>query len=999
MATGFDFRDMFKGATSEETDDKARRAVAAFRGMQPTLSAYAQMITGRPEVRVVAHPTSNGMTDGTKVYYRPPIALGDAVPHQRNLCDKRGDLMTQRCPACAVREEVLAGIYHEISHIANGSFKPPTSDELGDIVVDLGHEFGFGFGVKVAERVKAHPGYSNISVLVSPFMHMLWNAVEDSRIDSAMFAARPGTKIMFDAAVLRTMERGFETKTPLGGVAMTLWHEQPLNSQVILGVFLLTSDYAYRDYLDSRVVEALDDAQIQAMTKGAVVGMDSAADSFRLAFQALVRLRQLGFLKSDDDPEEDKKDDDPREEERTDEASNEGSSEGTESSTSTNESGDNEAGEESSEQDSEGPGSGEGVPESDGDTGSDPSADADGQGSDDSDTDDDAPGGDSDDATGDGTADDDASGNSSASESDADAADYAGEPGSDDESGSSDGDRGGDSGGDSDDGSEGDAEGNDSEDRGSDGDGSGNSGGTKPGRDGRPSREAGSTPEADHDDSPESGEVVDATPEAGDSDESGESSDTGEVGSDTDIPEAGDSASDGADESAQSSSGADSTGDPSSKGEHASTDVASDSGLDGDIQSDASDEGTPGRDESDPVSGENGDLGGRDAEDDQSASDDSNGDGAPIDSGAAASHGTRLINESEEVDGLPEDMGDARDAEATLIKLHEDEIPYEVDLEQSKAETKAIDRAIIQSVWFETPSRNVLMVREHKYGQPTTTVDGQTYDIGWPSEGMGRRGRAMLGIEGEFDPAEAILGPALLRMRVAFADNKRSAMDRNRKSGRVDARVLGRRAWKGDDDRLFGKRIIPKKKDYFVIIGVDISGSTIGENIMLAKKAAFAQAELCHRMGIGFALYCHTGEYHNGANYNQGIDVEILLVKTPEDPWNEEAKHRLREIGPKSANLDGHTIEYYRKLADSRPETHTVIMYYTDGKMPAENADEELVILQREIKECRRRGHTLVGVGIRTDSPREHGLDTVEVNEDADIVKVVRRLEQRLETV
>lgn len=90
------------------------------------------------------------------------------------------------------------------------------------------------------------------------------------------------------------------------------------------------------------------------------------------------------------------------------------------------------------------------------------------------------------------------------------------------------------------------------------------------------------------------------------------------------------------------------------------------------------------------------------------------------------------------------------------------------------------------------------------------------------------------------------------------------------------------------------------------------------------------------------------------------------------------------------------TVEYYRKILDHRPETDKVILYYTDGKMPAENHDEELDILQREIRICRQKGYTLLGVGIRTDSPVRHGLDTVQVDGDEDIVKVVRHLEKRL---
>ena len=122
----------------------------------------------------------------------------------------------------------------------------------------------------------------------------------------------------------------------------------------------------------------------------------------------------------------------------------------------------------------------------------------------------------------------------------------------------------------------------------------------------------------------------------------------------------------------------------------------------------------------------------------------------------------------------------------------------------------------------------------------------------------------------------------------------------------------------------------------------------------------------------------------------------MYVVKERQDPWDTNMHERLFALGPDAANLDGHTLEYYRKRLDEQTATDKIILYYTDGKMPAENHDEELEILQREIKICQKRGYTLLGVGIRTDSPIRHGLDTVQVDTEADVVKVVKHLEKRL---
>jgi hypothetical protein len=89
-------------------------------------------------------------------------------------------------------------------------------------------------------------------------------------------------------------------------------------------------------------------------------------------------------------------------------------------------------------------------------------------------------------------------------------------------------------------------------------------------------------------------------------------------------------------------------------------------------------------------------------------------------------------------------------------------------------------------------------------------------------------------------------------------------------------------------------------------------------------------------------------------------------------------------------------MEFYRKVAQVRPETDKIILYYTDGAMPLSNFDEELAILQREIKMCQRLGIAIVGVGIRNDDPKAHGLDTIRLDAIEDVPKVVTELRKRL---
>jgi hypothetical protein len=121
-------------------------------------------------------------------------------------------------------------------------------------------------------------------------------------------------------------------------------------------------------------------------------------------------------------------------------------------------------------------------------------------------------------------------------------------------------------------------------------------------------------------------------------------------------------------------------------------------------------------------------------------------------------------------------------------------------------------------------------------------------------------------------------------------------------------------------------------------------------------------------------------------------------VKAPGEPWNNTTRTRLTELGPDSCNLDGHTLEFYRKILDERRETDRVIQYYTDGQMPLENYEEELAVLQHNIKICRDRGYHLMAVGCNTDSPQAHGFDTVRIDDVEDVSKVVQHLGRRLQS-
>jgi cobalamin biosynthesis protein CobT len=199
------------------------------------------------------------------------------------------------------------------------------------------------------------------------------------------------------------------------------------------------------------------------------------------------------------------------------------------------------------------------------------------------------------------------------------------------------------------------------------------------------------------------------------------------------------------------------------------------------------------------------------------------------------------------------------------------------------------------------------------------------------------------------------------------------------------------------DGRIFAKRSIPAKRDWAVTIGLDCSGSTGYNTSSVIKNGGYAMAELLSSLGIPFSMYGHTGRYTGDyGSHGRRLTLELFHVKKFEEPWDNAAKQRCLQLRGSQANLDGHSLEFYRRDLQSRRSTDKLIMYFTDGEMPAENYDEELRLLQKNIKVCSARNIKLVGVGVGTEAPRKHGLDTIRYDSIKDLPKLITELGKRL---
>jgi hypothetical protein len=980
---------------NEEQLDRMRKAVKAFRKMQPTLSAYAKALTGNSKVRVVLSSAS-AMTDGTNIFFRPPLALGDTLVHDKRNCDKRDpETYVQLCHACAVREEVYVNIFHEIGHIAFDSFGSVSDHSKEVALMQAASEMGDKYAEALAASFKknAPTGYMALSNFINPYFNGLFNAIEDARVDAKMFKARPGIRVMLQASTLLIFKEGTDPYSK-GSESNQNWMDAPLNAQAAIACIMRLDRYrGWEPYLNPDVVRHTGMPNVQAVLDQLAVA-ETVEDTFRLALPLMEALREYGYFKK---PEEIPPPPPPP---------------SSAPSSSSDESDDDEGGDDSSEGEGAGSGdpgspsesqqeqgSGDDVPDA-----SDSERPAD-NGSDDSD--DASSGGEPEDggSSSGSQNDDDESAGGEGSSSDGEANDEgSSEVGGDDSESGADSDPGADSP---------DADGSGGSDQqeeteGSEGDGDS----------GLPSHE-GAGPDAGEPGSSggDGGEPGDDADSEGDSSSGGvgsdqDESDPGETGdhSGSDGPGAGDSSGgtsesesgeQAGDDDTDSSDGSDSAdeaggepdGDDSSEGgsdEDAGAsdeDSADSSGLPSD---DRSDEGGPDDGASD--SGDVPDVPGMEEEvpgdvRDSSDGSDDRGSDSPTETQPPPpdhKHGT---------DGRPCECGHCRtygqpdDLKELVHSLHE----QVAKLEQADEEVDPFGGAdtdrdftvfIDQSEHMDTPSTHIEKVMIHTRGNPNSTHFFNKH----PDENV---------------MPESVVGGALLHARKTFADNMRAAQETNLRRGRIRTSTLGRRAWQGDP-RLFQRSRQPGRKDYSVLIGIDLSSSSRGSAHEMIRKAALAQAEICHRLGLRFAVYGHSGNRYTERQGYAKPDLtyealDIIVIKEFDAPWNDEAKSRMMSVRAHGANLDGHTLEYYRKRLDEEATTDRILMYYTDGYMPWANKEEELEVLTREIKTCQRKGYTLMGVEVGTSAHCPPELDTVGLVDESDVKAVVKHLAKRLE--
>lgn len=909
-------------------NERAWRAVRAFNRLIPQLRTYVRAIANDRNLQVQA-TDGETRTDGRTVYIRPPLKLGDEIPHEKAKCLNR-DPITRRqlCPACDQHEMVMACIYHEVAHIIFGTMVKPTPEGLAPIYAAINEWHPADACDHAAEIFKlineyfssGSETYLTAAAAFDLRIKLLINALEDARVNSSMFSARPGTRAMMDANVAEVFESGIDGSDE----EYDRWQNRGLDEQVFIGLFLKASEY-YRhlDELSDEAKEVLSDDHLQDLI-AEVARCLTVHEVVDVSMRVWRRLQEMGrfylpkCVKPEIKPELPGEPGGEGDDASGDAGSGDGSQHGTGS-----------PGDSSS---SDGPGTDDGAGPRGNSTSSDSGVDATAQSQD---------------------SDDDSSG-----------AAPSGSRTSGDESNSESDSAGG--------------------------------------RQGDDSDLSGSEP-----DQPNSTGSASSKESASDED-AGEESD---ADSDDGVAGKGLEDEDRSEEEAEASEGADGTG---SDDEYDLGDGSGD--ATGDSDADGGDSTPDGRGVDNP------------SEPDEEGASPPDHEGLP--EGDDLRSGDGEVDETLQGDRPAESDDDSSTgaddlaAIARRISLHDliDQVNADSNTKEfacghSEMHTEGGNGGEMQVYVVSAGDAGDAGVRELAiallqsalWDAPSVTLNGMV-ELSYPNSRWGWQPNPWNPEESDpaaFTPGEAIIGRLTLAAKLALEANQRSKYEHGRRSGKVDRRALAKRV-PADDPHLMRKKLIPGKRSHHVVIGMDCSGSTASPTadsmttgqytqiIARIKRAVFAQAEHLARLGITFEVWAHSAGHDLNHDRERESNGWLLPIKRADQAWDRHAKQRLAAVQPMSGNVDGHTLEFYRKQAEKSSALQKHVCYYTDGAMPAMNYADELEVLKRNIEYCEKHNINLLSVGIETDSPAAHGFNNVRVDSDDDLIKVVDQLKRAI---
>lgn len=925
--------------TVKFSKEEAFRAVRAFEELKGQLQVFARHMTGNPKLEIITSATMTA-TNGHLISVRPPLGLGVDRVHDRAECGKRDEEYRMLCDACDSIEIIYFQLFHEVAHIIFGSRN--AHGNLGRSIFENYlrkwhpvEECNHSQFLSFQRRY--NDSALDLAHLCNPYLGTMVNALDDVRVNEGTFSERHGLRDVFASAMNRLVNG---SDTDLEGNTFKLSEDSP-ESQFIIGCMLQAGGFLRKEHISPEVMKDVREERIRALCSASAKA-ETQDESFQIAVMWFEIGHELGYFQDVQACEKPEPEPEPEPTPETNEDEEPGDAE---------------------------------------DTTGDDSSDAPEGKEDDRPEEDDDPG------------DDSATGSDEACDENGD--DDQPDAGPDDEP-SDEGDRGDD--GSPDDPGSGAGPG-ETDEAFPDSDEEGNAGPSDVGNDDDVSDES-------HGD--DNGESGDGRPDAEDGDpfEGSDSED------DHGMPGTGNTAS-----------GGNSQGEYGPGGTVDSTDSVQ-GGSERDLQDVAQREDSEpatldadGGDPTDTVHSESGLDEIPDAEGDRSreGEGEAGSDAPPVAENPwdieapeipseEVRRGQSLDGPSGPASGITEPSprsSDPTDVAATVQRylghaaIDEiaggdiaDIVGADEDKELSPEDMELLETAIRQALHFDDASYAIKGVEI----------------IPWPTS----RDRHKWLRGSRFDvealyPDPSIMSRPLLVLREMFADNRKAKLSRNEKSGHINSRVLGSRAPTGDP-RLFGHRTKPGRQSYEVCLMVDCSSSNNNYGRMdKIKRMVFMQAEMLSTLGIKFSIIAHTsGQEFNFRPRHRDSSGQAFLyiqeIKLTHERWGAEQKSKLAGLCGSLANLDGHAMEYARKVMVVSRATDRIVIYYTDGNMPQANFAEEKEILVRELDLMSRMGIEVLGVGVNTDSPRQYGLNTVRVECDDDILKVQAQLVEALTT-
>lgn len=292
-----------------EGDQIRFRAVRRMQGMLTTLTGFARALSNNPRMIVVISRQNRNATLGDTIELAVPLALGRMVQHDRLNCGRRDpDSSALHCPACSQDDEVYSVLFHELAHQIFGTFEAITQADKDNYIAQAIRSVPTTPGSRIAKLTDiinaVNNGYQanhmGIATFISPYLPTIINALEDARVNRAMYAVRSGTYHMFRAMAHRAFVGGSEQSD---GTVLT-WRDRQENDQAVIGTFCIASGFPYKDVFHPDVEDALDDPKLHSIIDKFATARGITA-IYRMSFPVLERLRELGFCIHPDDMEDD----------------------------------------------------------------------------------------------------------------------------------------------------------------------------------------------------------------------------------------------------------------------------------------------------------------------------------------------------------------------------------------------------------------------------------------------------------------------------------------------------------------------------------------------------------------------------------------------------------------------------------------------------------------------------------------------------------------------